>query len=264
MARKTFNCYHRSDKDIETLQRVHNTLQSPHIVRFLGFQTRLDKIRMYLELMRGSLQHFVDAGLPFAAHVPLLKYLAHSMVAGLMFLHSKLNIIHRDVRPDNILVGYDGSIKLCDFGISRELSQSRLCRSTTGCEIFLPPECFLNTPHNERLDVWMLGLTLMTLFKGSNPYLHFGKAPFEAIVHDTPPVLTATDTSDEAFRIFLAACLRWEMKERPSYTQPPQQACSDVIGLPLVQFTFVVEGASISKEAANAIFTTFRLPHDIP
>jgi serine/threonine protein kinase len=82
----------------------------------------------------------------------------------------KLNILHRDFKPQNILINKTGEIKLCDFGESRI---ALTCATTigVGTQLYWAPEKFLNKlPYDERSDVWSYGLTLAELVLGCYPY----------------------------------------------------------------------------------------------
>jgi mitogen-activated protein kinase kinase len=69
----------------------------------------------------------------------VLGRIAGSMVRGLKFLKDELNIMHRDVKPTNVLINRKGQVKLCDFGVSGQLDQS-MARTNIGCQSYMAPE----------------------------------------------------------------------------------------------------------------------------
>ncbi|ERN15961.1 hypothetical protein AMTR_s00175p00041650 [Amborella trichopoda] len=94
------------------------------------------------------------------------------VVAGLMYLHAH-NIVHGDIKPENLLVTSNGRVKICDFSVSRifEDDNDELRRSP-GTPVFTAPECCLGlTYHGKAADVWALGVTLYCMTFGCYPFL---------------------------------------------------------------------------------------------
>jgi serine/threonine-protein kinase len=131
-------------------------------------------------------------------HVPL----AHTMAivagaaAGLHYAHERrgpdnrpLGIVHRDVSPSNLLVGYDGSVKVVDFGIAKASAQDETRSGHLRGKIsYMSPEQCKGEPVDRRSDVYALGVVLYELatttrlFKGDNDY-----RVMDAIVHGRVP-----------------------------------------------------------------------------
>src|SRR5438445_2989236 len=120
-------------------------------------------------------------------HVPLGYAMAivSAAAAGLHYAHERrgpdklpLGIVHRDVSPSNILVGYDGSIKVVDFGVATaSMRQETRSGSLKGKLSYMSPEQCRGTPVDRRSDVYALGVVLYELatttrmIKGENDYL---------------------------------------------------------------------------------------------
>jgi eukaryotic-like serine/threonine-protein kinase len=102
-------------------------------------------------------------------------------------------IVHRDVKPSNILVTPDGTVKLTDFGIARAEADVTLTHSglVTGSPAYLAPEVASGGRASEASDVWSLGATLYHALSGTAPYDAGGNilATMYQIVHDEPPRL---------------------------------------------------------------------------
>ena len=105
-----------------------------------------------------------------------IKRLAKGLIDSLDYLHNVKNIVHRDIKPQNILIDEAGTPCLCDFGKSYKLKteEEDITTSIEGTYHFLPPECCsfdVETCSMKKADVWALGITLYCTA--------FNKLPFE-------------------------------------------------------------------------------------
>ena len=102
-------------------------------------------------------------------------YLAE-IVLALEALHAR-DIIYRDLKPDNVVVGQDGHIMLTDFGLSREgVKRSDLgARSFCGSYAYLAPEMVRKTGHGKTVDWYLLGVILFEMLTGMPPYYNDDK-----------------------------------------------------------------------------------------
>ena len=84
--------------------------------------------------------------------------------------HKEGRIIHRDIKPSNIFLDKDNNIKLGDFGLSRELSESKFAYSHVGTPYYMSPEQIEETKYNEKSDIWSLGCFLYELATFKPPF----------------------------------------------------------------------------------------------
>ncbi|KAF9151574.1 MAP kinase kinase Wis1 [Linnemannia schmuckeri] len=190
--------------------------QSPYIVDFYGaffIETCVYYCMEYMDA--GSLDKLYQIGVP----EDILSNITLSMVRGLKFLKDELSIIHRDVKPTNVLVNSQGQVKLCDFGVSGQLVQS-MAKTHIGCQSYMAPERISQgQTYTVQSDVWSLGLSILETAEGSYPYppekYNSVFAQLSAIVGNPPPALP--DSYSEDARSFVALCLLKDAKERPTY-----------------------------------------------
>lgn len=197
---------------------------APEIVDFYGAFFIESCVYYCMEYMdAGSLDTLNGVGVP----EDVLARITASMVRGLKFLKDQLQIMHRDVKPTNVLVNMRGAIKLCDFGVSGQLERS-LAKTNIGCQSYMAPERIKGESLNNvgtytvSSDVWSLGLSIIELAVGAYPYppetYSNVFAQLTAIVHGPPPELPEGKYSADA-ATFVASCLVKEPTKRATYAE---------------------------------------------
>ncbi|CAH8661581.1 unnamed protein product [Heterobilharzia americana] len=151
---------------IRELQVLHDC-NSPYIVGYYGAFFADGDISLCMEYMDGG---SLDIVLLHAGRIPepIVAKILYSVIRGLVYLREALHIIHRDVKPSNILVNRTGDVKLCDFGVSGQLIDS-LANSFVGTRSYMAPERLTGEQYNTLSDVWSLGLSLVELATGRYP-----------------------------------------------------------------------------------------------
>ncbi|XP_019936739.1 dual specificity mitogen-activated protein kinase kinase 2a isoform X2 [Paralichthys olivaceus] len=151
---------------IRELQVLHEC-NSPYIVGFYGAFYSDGEISICMEHMDGG---SLDQVLKEARRIPeeILGKVSIAVLRGLAYLREKHQIMHRDVKPSNILVNSRGEIKLCDFGVSGQLIDS-MANSFVGTRSYMSPERLQGTHYSVQSDVWSMGLSLVELAIGRYP-----------------------------------------------------------------------------------------------
>ena len=158
------------------LDILHRCL-SPFIIDFYGAFFQEGSVYICLENMDGgSIDKLYGDGVPEG----VLRKITLSTVMGLKYLKDEHNIIHRDVKPTNILVNSKGQIKICDFGVSGNLVAS-MARTNIGCQSYMAPERISGGgvasagvtstgSYSVQSDIWSLALTIIECALGRYPY----------------------------------------------------------------------------------------------
>ncbi|XP_066545189.1 dual specificity mitogen-activated protein kinase kinase 3 isoform X2 [Amia ocellicauda] len=200
------------------------TVDCPYTVTFYGALFREGDVWICMELMDTSLDKFYKKVIEKGKIIPedILGKMAVSIVKALEHLHSKLSVIHRDVKPSNVLINNEGHVKMCDFGISGYLVDSVAKTLDAGCKPYMAPERInpelSQKGYNVKSDVWSLGITLIELAILRFPYESWG-TPFQQlkqVVEEPSPQLPPDRFSPE-FVDFTTQCLKKNPAERMNY-----------------------------------------------
>ncbi|KJR85578.1 mitogen-activated protein kinase kinase [Sporothrix schenckii 1099-18] len=200
---------------------------SPYIIDFYGAFFQEGAVYMCIEFMDGgSIDKLYAGGIP----ENVLRKITYSTVMGLKSLKDDHNIIHRDVKPTNILANTDGQVKICDFGVSGNLVAS-IAKTNIGCQSYMAPERIsgggmsagganAEGTYSVQSDIWSLGLTIIECAMGRYPYPPEVSSTIfsqlSAIVNGDPPDMpegysaTACD--------FVRSCLNKNPMKRYTYS----------------------------------------------
>lgn len=139
-----------------------------------------------------------------------------SIVLGLEYLHGVANVCHRDIKCGNVLLTNDGHVKLADFGVSAELSNTLNKRKTVvGSPFWMAPEVIKESHYDGRADVWSLGITAIEMAEGHPPHsnLHPMRAIF-VIPTKPAPSLQDLDAWSPEMLDFIRCCCKKDPSQR--------------------------------------------------
>ncbi|KAJ3707874.1 hypothetical protein LUZ61_011579 [Rhynchospora tenuis] len=152
---------------------IMKMLDHPNIVNLIEVidDCKTDKFYMVLEYVESKWACDDSGALSSLGESTARSYL-RDIVAGLTYLHSH-NIIHGDIKPDNLLVTGTGRVKIGDFGVSQAFEgDNDLLRRSPGTPVFTAPECCIGvTYHGKGADTWAVGVTLYCMVLGCYPFL---------------------------------------------------------------------------------------------
>lgn len=102
---------------------------------------------------------------------PMIIHILKEVLIGLSFIHSQYRI-HRDIKSDNVLIDYEGKVKLCDMGFAIQLTSEQDHRNTlAGTPCWLAPEVIALKPYDTMADMWSFGILAIELIEGEPPML---------------------------------------------------------------------------------------------
>jgi len=198
---------------LRELQFLHDC-NSPYIVSFYGAFLNESDVCVCMEYMNvGSLDGIYRHSGPIP--VEILGKISHAVLMGLVYLYANHRIIHRDVKPSNILVNTSGLIKICDFGVSGRLVNS-IANTFVGTSHYMSPERITGAVYSVKSDVWSLGITLLELALGRFPFPPLGIFELLQFIIHEPIAPLDPDRFPADFCDFVAVCLIKDPRARPS------------------------------------------------
>jgi hypothetical protein len=175
--------------------RLHSQLKHPNVLELLEFGEGAE-LFLSMELIDGGTLRTVLDNL---GRLPpeLALFVAAETLKGLGCAHEQ-GIVHRDVKPQNVMVTRAGAVKVADFGISKTSQMTRLTQtgSVIGTPAYMSPEQATANRLDARSDLFSVGVLLHEALTGSNPFLTDNPATtLRRIVDEEPPSLFLRDPS---------------------------------------------------------------------
>lgn len=167
-----FNQENSTQKEIIELLtaevKILEKLKHNHIVKYLGSEIINDNNYIYMEFLSGgSLSDLINK--TGALLEITVKNLIKQVLKGLNYLHEN-DIIHRDLKSNNLLLSCDGKIKICDFGCSKkyenEVEESGFVTSFKGTLAWMAPEVLEQKGYGRKADIWSLGCVVVEMITG--------------------------------------------------------------------------------------------------
>ncbi|EFP84145.2 STE protein kinase [Puccinia graminis f. sp. tritici CRL 75-36-700-3] len=197
-------------------------LEHPNIVQYLGFEDTPEHCNIFLEYVEGG-----SIGSCIHNHGKLergvVKSFTRQILEGLEYLHS-CNIMHRDLKVDNVLVDMMGRCKISDFGISKRSNEAYLTSQYTpmqGTVFSMAPEVFtqrMACRYSAKADIWSLGCLVLEMLCGSRAWtgLTCLQIIYQVGIKRRTPEIPLELQTDKFQNHFLKKCLELEPCSRPT------------------------------------------------
>ena len=238
---KKFTQNPRAKRYLDNEINILKEIEHPNIIKLIEVHETTQYIYLVMELCNGGglsdclEDHMKKNKKPFSEEI--VQYLMRQIVSGLNYLHKK-NILHRDIKLDNILVNFDdeedrknrnmmkAKVKIIDFGFARHLEPSQLAYSTLGSPINMDPgilrklnrmEHSKEYGYDQKADIWSLGTICYEMLIGKNT---FNAETMRELISkvERGNYFLPTTISKEAVS-FLNGMLQYDLKKRLSAEQ---------------------------------------------
>ena len=128
------------------------------------------------------------------------------------FVHSQ-KVVHRDLKPQNILIGNDGNIKISDFGISKLMNAETQMTGGVGTQKFMAPEILNEEEYDQKVDVYSFGVVLYFILTG-------GEMPKITVVQiGTGKKAKIPEKVNKISQKLINKCWNFDPKDRPSFDE---------------------------------------------
>eukprot|EP00547_Thalassionema_nitzschioides_P010287 CAMPEP_0194229846 /NCGR_PEP_ID=MMETSP0156-20130528/44099_1 /TAXON_ID=33649 /ORGANISM="Thalassionema nitzschioides, Strain L26-B" /LENGTH=538 /DNA_ID=CAMNT_0038962409 /DNA_START=869 /DNA_END=2485 /DNA_ORIENTATION=- len=204
--------------EIDILSRCDSPFIVGYFECFIKSSPTKCEMWIVMEFCRGGSMSDLLQGFFNNAQIPedVIRAVCASIILGLQYLHGVANVCHRDIKCGNVLLTDDAHIKLADFGVSAELTNTLHKRKTVvGSPFWMAPEVIREYHYDGRADVWSLGITLIELAEGQPPHSNLNPLRAIFVIPNRPaPTLADPDWWSPEMLDFVRCCCQKDPNQR--------------------------------------------------
>ncbi|KYR00273.1 SH2 domain-containing protein [Tieghemostelium lacteum] len=219
--------------EVEIMRQIFH----PNVVLFLGACTKPGKVMIVSELMHSDLEkviHNPDVDPP--SLFQRMK-MASDAALGMNWLHGICNIIHRDLKLANLMIGKDKTVKIGDFGFSQVIKSGTTLsdqRGPRGTMLYMCPEVMMKQEFNEKADVYSFGLILHELATCEELFPEYSDVePFYDAICNKRIRPTIPPHFPKSLRTLMTRCWDHDPKNRPSFSEVSSELNNVLIDIAL-------------------------------
>ncbi|XP_065580595.1 serine/threonine-protein kinase cst-1-like [Artemia franciscana] len=161
-----------SENELKTIRReceIQQSLCHPNVIQMISYFETDSEVVAVTEFAEGVLSDLFSPG---QRRLPeeKVRNVAIQLLSAMYYLHSN-RVLHRDMKPQNILLDSNGTIKVCDFGFAKVLDiHTYVLTSVKGTPLYMAPEIIEEKPYDQGADLWSVGCILYELLVGAPPF----------------------------------------------------------------------------------------------
>ena len=155
-------------RELEVMYKIHH----PNVVKLFGHFEDNKYCYFIMEyISKGNVYNLLTIDKTKQLSTKVVATIMKDVISAAYFLHNMdPPIIHRDIKPENVLLHEGFIAKLTDFGWSNYIQEDKERKTVCGTPIYLAPEIIKETGHDERVDIWCIGVLLFELTTGKVPF----------------------------------------------------------------------------------------------
>ncbi|XP_017088363.2 serine/threonine-protein kinase fused [Drosophila bipectinata] len=208
----------RSARELKNLRReceIQARLKHPHVIEMIeSLESKMD-LYVITEFALMDLHRYLTYNGPMEEE-PGRRVIGH-LVSALYYLHAN-RILHRDLKPQNVLLDKNMHAKLCDFGLARNMTMgTHVLTSIKGTPLYMAPELLAEQPYDHQADLWSLGCIAYESLAGQPPFSASSIVTLITVIKHEDVKWPSTLSSE--CRSFLQGLLEKDPVQRTSWTQ---------------------------------------------